>query len=152
MVQIPMELLNLHDDGFHLLVEVVVFGHPFKAVLDTGASRTVFDKTTVEKHLSEDIRLMDTELQSTGLGTNTMQSFSLTVPDLQIGAGWHRKNFPVAVLDLSTINYAYEQMEMEPVIGVIGGDILVQYGGIIDYRKMVLKLGERRMRRSVFPA
>src|SRR5690554_1372051 len=137
MVSIPIKLLNLHDDGFHLLVEVVVFGHPFKAVLDTGASRTVFDKTTVEKHLGDDIQLMDTEMQSTGLGTNTMQSFSLIVPDLQIGADgqtrtWHRKNFPVVVLDLSTINYAYEQMKMEPVIGVIGGDILVQYGGIID--------------------
>lgn len=161
MVHIPMELLNLHDDGFHLLVEVVVFEHPFKAVLDTGASRTVFDKTTVERFLENDIQLIDTELQSTGLGTNTMQSFSLVVPDLQIGVptdgsglkttrrAWHRKNFPVAVLDLSTINYAYEQMEMEPVIGVIGGDILVQYGGIIDYRKMVLKLGERRMKRRV---
>lgn len=153
MVQIPMELLNLHDDGFHLLVEVVVFEHSFKAVLDTGASRTVFDKTTVERHLGDDLRLKDTELQSTGLGTNTMQSFSLVVPDLQIGPdeaghGWHRRNFPVAVLDLSTINYAYEQMEMEPVIGVIGGDILVAYGGIVDYRKMVLKLGERRIRRK----
>lgn len=164
MVNIPMTLLNLHDDGFHLLVEVVVFGHLFQAVLDTGASRTVFDKTTAEKHLSEDIQMQKTDLQSTGLGTNTMESYSLLVPDLRIGVDrnhlkesntrqgkpqvLHLRNFEVAVLDLSTINYAYGLMDLDPVIGVIGGDILTTYGGIIDYRKMELRIGERKMRLS----
>lgn|SRR5690554_1182995 len=161
MVSIPIKLLNLHDDGFHLLVEVVVFGHLFQAVLDTGASRTVFDKTTAEKHLSADIQMQKTDLQSTGLGTNTMESYSLRVPDLRIGVDrnhpndegstlkaqvLHLKNFEVAVLDLSTINYAYGLMDIDPVIGVIGGDILTSYGGIIDYRKMELRIGERKMR------
>lgn len=163
MVSIPMKLLNLHDDGFHLLVEVVVFGHLFQAVLDTGASRTVFDKTTAEKHLSEDIQMQKTDLQSTGLGTNTMESYSLVVPDLRIGVDrehqdddvskqrkqqvLHLRDFEVAVLDLSTINYAYGLMDIDPVIGVIGGDILTSYGGIIDYRKMELRIGERKMKR-----
>lgn len=156
MVNVPIKLLNLHDDGFHLLVEVVVFGHLFHAVLDTGASRTVFDKTTVEKHLSDNITLMQTDLHSTGLGTNTMVSYSLTVPDLRIGVDrqpssdkaqvLHLNNFEAAVLDLSTINHAYSLMELDPVIGVIGGDILHRYGAIIDYRKMHLRIGERPMR------
>lgn len=154
MVNIPLELLNLQDDGFHLLMEVVVFGHPFKAVLDTGASRTVFDKSTVEQHLSQDIQLQNTDLMSTGLGTNSMESFSLIVPDLILGDGTedsslHLRKFDVAILDLSTINHAYRQMDMEPVIGVIGGDILIRYGGIIDYRKFILKLGKRKMRRQL---
>lgn len=159
MVRIPIKLLNLHDDGFHLLVEVVVFGHLFKAVLDTGASRTVFDKKTAEKHLSDDIQMYNTNLQSTGLGTNTMESYSLVVPDLRLGVDTfadtskshvlHLRNFEVAVLDLSAINYAYERMDLEPVIGVIGGDILVHYGAIIDYRKMELRIGERPQRRRL---
>jgi predicted aspartyl protease len=49
---VPLELINLHDDGFHLLVEVVVFGQKFNAVLDTGASKTVLDKTIVEKYIT----------------------------------------------------------------------------------------------------
>lgn len=154
MVRIPIKLLNLHDDGFHLLVEVVVFGHLFNAVLDTGASRTVFDKNIAEKHLSDDIQLYNTNLQSTGLGTNTMESYSLVIPDLRLGVDTytevgklqvlHLRDFEVAVLDLSAINYAYERMGLEPVIGVIGGDILVNYGAIIDYRKMELRIGERQ--------
>src|SRR5690554_3375989 len=117
MVKIPIRLLNLNDNGFHLLVEVVVFDHPFVAVLDTGASHTVFDKETVEQYLSDDIHLLDTELKSTGLGTNSMQSYSLVVPDLQIGLNpdqaLHLKKYEVAVLDLSSINYAYRQMDLE---------------------------------------
>lgn len=153
MVKIPIRLLNLNDNGFHLLVEVVVFDHPFVAVLDTGASHTVFDKETVEQYLSDDIHLLDTELKSTGLGTNSMQSYSLVVPDLQIGLNpdqaLHLKKYEVAVLDLSSINYAYRQMDLEPVIGVIGGDIMNNYGGIINYRKLTLTLRERRYKKSV---
>ncbi|MEC3878811.1 aspartyl protease family protein [Parapedobacter sp. 10938] len=147
MVTIPLTLLNLQDDGFHLLLEVIVFGHPFKAVLDTGASKTVFDKTTVEGHLHKDMVLKHTDMVSTGLGTTSMQSFILNVPDLQIG-DFHLKHHEVAVLDLSTINFAYEQLAVDPVIGVIGGDILTRYGGVIDYRKNTLKLRQRAVYRA----
>ena len=142
MVHIPLTLLNLQDDGFHLLLEVIVFGKPFKAVLDTGASKTVFDKTTVETHLQPDNVLQHTDMLSTGLGTTSMPSFVLNVPDLQIG-DLHLRNYEVAVLDLSSINFAYEQLEIDPVIGVIGGDILARYGGVIDYRKNRLTLRQR---------
>jgi len=147
MVHIPLTLLNLQDDGFHLLMEVIVFGKHFKAVLDTGASKTVFDKATVETHLHPDSVLQHTDMLSTGLGTTSMPSFVLNVPDLQIGA-LHLKNFEIAVLDLSSINFAYEQLEIEPVIGVIGGDILARYGGVIDYRKNRLTLRERSVYRA----
>src|SRR5690606_10306398 len=118
MSEVPLVLLNLQDDGFHLLVEVIVFNQPFKAVLDTGASKTVFDKTTMEKHIDPELLKLSDQL-STGLGTNSMASYILTIPDLQIG-DLHLKDYEVAVLDLSTINFAYEQLEKEPVIGVIG--------------------------------
>lgn len=151
MVSVPLKLLNLQDDGFHLLLEVIVFGKPFKAVLDTGASKTVFDKATVETHLHDDMVLQHTDMVSTGLGTTSMESFMLKVPDLQIG-GLHLKRHEVAVLDLSTINYAYEQLDIEPVIGVVGGDILTRYGGVIDYRKSILTLRKRKVRIDTTPS
>jgi len=138
MSEIPLILLNLQDDGFHLLVEVIVFDRHFKAVLDTGASKTVFDKTIMEKYIDAEL-LKPSDQLSTGLGTNTMASHTLTIPDLQMG-GLHLKNYEVAVLDLSTINFAYEQLEHEPVIGVIGGDLLHEYEAVIDYKRIVLNL------------
>jgi hypothetical protein len=131
MIETPLEILNLHDDGFHLLMEVFVFDQPFKAVLDTGASKTVFDKSTVEKYVNQETLILSDKL-STGLGTNTMESFTLTIPEMSIG-DLKIFNPDVAVLDLSMINLAYEKLEIGKIIGVIGGDILMQYGAVIDY-------------------
>lgn len=135
---VPLELINLNDDGFHLLVEVVVFGQSFHAVLDTGASKTVFDKETVEKHMMDGV-LMASDKLSTGLGTNTMESHTIILPILKIGK-LKLKNFEAAVLDLSTINQAYSTLNLPPVIGVLGGDILYSHQAIINYRKLRLKL------------
>ncbi len=79
MIIIPLILLNLQDDGFHLLMEVVVFGKKFKAVLDTGASKSVFDKQTIEAHFDRE-ELKATDRLSTGLGTTSMESFTIKIP------------------------------------------------------------------------
>jgi len=136
--RVPLELVNLHNDGFHLLVEVVVFGQSFNVVLDTGASKTVFDKTVIEKHM-KDAELMSAELLSTGLGTNSMESHTIILPVLKIGK-FKLKNFEAAVLDLSTISHAYSSLNLPPVIGVLGGDILMRQQAIINYKKLHLKL------------
>src|SRR3546814_12513712 len=115
MVTVPLTLLKLQDDGFHLLLEVIVFGHPFKAVLDTGASKTVFDKATVENHLPEGRVLKHTDMVSTGLGTTSMQSVLLNVPDLQIG-NFHLTQQEVAVLELSALTFSYEKLTITQVI------------------------------------
>lgn len=131
MIDVSIEILNLNDDGFHPLVEVVLFNRTFKAVIDTGASRTVLDKTTIETYIDETTLLISDKL-STGLGTNSMESYTLLVKEIQIG-GLSIDDIEVAVLDLSTINTAYETLSVTPVIGVIGGDILVKYNAIINY-------------------
>ncbi len=136
--KIPLELINLHDDGFHLLVEVVVFGQFFNVVLDTGASKTVFDKAEIEKHM-KDAELTISDRLSTGLGTNNMESHTIILPVLSIGK-FKIKNFEAAVLDLSTISHAYSTLNLPPVIGVLGGDILKRYQAIINYKKLHLKL------------
>ncbi|HYK75706.1 MAG TPA: retropepsin-like aspartic protease [Daejeonella sp.] len=135
---VPLELLNLQNNGYHLLVEVIIYNQPYYMVLDTGASKTVFDKTGLEKHISTE-DLLNSDKVSTGLGTNAMESFLIHLPVLQIGK-LKLSNFEAAVLDLSSISAAYQFLELPPVIGVLGGDILQQYDALIDYQKLQLKL------------
>jgi hypothetical protein len=135
---VPLTLINLQDDGFHLLVEIVVFGIKFNAVLDTGASKTVLDKTTVEQYIKTGELIVSDKL-STGLGTNTMESHTVILPHLKIGK-LKLKNFESAVLDLSTISTAYESLNLPPVIGVLGGDILRNHQAVISYKQSQLKL------------
>jgi len=131
MLKAKLEILNLNDDGFHLLVEVFIFNKLFTAVVDTGASRTVLDKTTIEQYINQGELLISDRL-STGLGTTTMESHTLTIPELIIG-NLKIPDFETAVLDLSMINIAYESLETGPIIGVIGGDILMKHKATISY-------------------
>jgi len=136
---IPLQIIDLHDDGFHPLVNIKVFGKPFKVVLDTGASKTAFDKTMLLNAYAEAVLNISDKL-STGLGTNTMESSTALITDMHIGR-LLVDEFEVAVLDLSTINIAYRQLGHPEVLGVLGGDILIKYKAVIDYGKgkMVLR-------------
>ncbi len=50
----------------------------------------------------------------------------------------HILEFEVAILDLSTINIAYRQLNHPEVLGVLGGDILMAYNSVIDYGTRML--------------
>ncbi|MGO3306465.1 MAG: retropepsin-like aspartic protease [Sphingobacterium sp.] len=142
---IPFEIVELQGDGFHVLIDVELFDKPSKMVLDTGASKTVFDKQTLLNFGIPESTFQNTDILSAGLGTNKMQSFVFEIPHFRIG-NWQVKNYATAVLDLSTINYAYEKMNIAPIIGVLGGDILRLYNAKIDYRKQSLTLRERPLK------
>ena len=139
---IPFEILTLEGDGHHIILEVEILDKPFKMVLDTGASKTVLDRETLSQSGIQDEHLINTNILSSGLGTNQMKSFMFDLPTLKIGK-WQCKNLQVAVLDLSSINYAYSQMNFSPVVGVLGGDILLNYGAVINYKKRSLTLNDR---------
>lgn len=145
MHKIPLELIDLKGDGFHILTNIIVFGKTFRIVIDTGASKTVLDKSTVIEAGIHEEEILATDVLSTGLGTNSMASYLLDLSELQLGT-WKKKHVKVAVLDLTSINYAYNQMQIEPVIGVLGGDILVNYGAVIDYEQMTLSLLNKKLK------
>ncbi|GAC1304843.1 MAG: hypothetical protein NVSMB24_12870 [Mucilaginibacter sp.] len=137
-VTVPLIIIDLHEDGFHPLVEISVFGKPFLVVLDTGASKTAFDHALlIQANSGTDIIVSDH--LSTGLGTNSMASSTATIHDLYIGSLLITE-FEIAVLDLSTINVAYRHLGHPEVLGVLGGDILMKYKAVIDYGNRTLGL------------
>ncbi|QJD98057.1 clan AA aspartic protease [Mucilaginibacter robiniae] len=135
---IPLQVIDLNDDGFHLLVEAFVFNTRFNIVLDTGASKTVFDQSMLLE-VQNSLNITASERLSAGLGTTTMASYSAILNNFKIGK-LSLLNFEVAVLDLSTINQAYQQLNHPQVLGVLGGDILMQYKAVINYNKLTLRL------------
>lgn len=140
-IRIPLRLINLQDDGFHLLVEIVVFGEKHWAVLDTGASRSVFDKTLIEKHVQpEAIETVDTSEETVATTLfSTSNTAVATLPKLKIGKLKIRK-YQAVGLDLESVNAAYEHLGHPLVAGIIGGDIMIKYKAKIDYKRLTLKL------------
>ncbi len=144
MHSLPLELVNIDSDGLHLLLDVSIFDRRYKVVLDTGASRTVFDQQTITD-IAGEFALQEIDNRSAGLGTNSMQSFTVTIPELRIGDDFIINNYVSAILDLSAIRVAYEQLNMPPLVGVIGGDILFRYQAVIDYKEQILHLNDLRV-------
>ena len=134
IVTIPLQIIDLHGDGYHPLVEVSINGSPYILVLDTGASKTAFDHNILEESGAV---IKASERLSTGLGVTNMSSSTAVINDIQIG-DLHISDFEVAVLDLSAINVAYRQLDHPEVLGVLGGDVLVKYNAVIDYGNKVL--------------
>jgi hypothetical protein len=138
MKAIPLKLINLQDDGFHLLVEIVVFKQKYFAVVDSGASRTVFDKSIIETHLSESE--LSEEINAATLFTTTT-TVQATIPKLKIGK-LSLKNYHTVAFDLQTVRDTYEQFGFPPIYAIIGSDILLRHKAIIDYGEMTLKLSK----------
>jgi hypothetical protein len=137
LITVPLQIIDLHDDGFHPLVNVTIYGKPFTLVLDTGASKTAFDHTMLLQ-AGENASIKSSDRLSTGLGTNNMASSTALISDMLIG-DLQVSEFEVAVLDLSSINIAYRQLNHPEVLGVLGGDILMKYKAVIDYGKRTIK-------------
>ncbi|WP_461788137.1 aspartyl protease family protein [Pedobacter sp.] len=133
-IKVPLILVNLQDNGFHILVEIVVFGQNLFAVVDTGASRSVFDKTLMEKHLPE---LLENEEQQAATIFSSATTLEGTIPLLQIG-NLKLSNYDSVAIDLQSVSDTYIQLGQPSISGIIGGDILVQFNCKIDYKKQVL--------------
>ncbi|MES2267361.1 MAG: aspartyl protease family protein [Bacteroidota bacterium] len=137
-ISVPLNIIDLHGDGFHPLLDIIIFGKPFKVVLDTGASRTAFDRDLLIE-ANEQAAIVASERLSTGLGTNTMESATAVIENIWIG-DLLIPELEVAVLNLSTINIAYQEMGHPEVLGVLGSDILMKYKAVIDFGKKRLLL------------
>ena len=140
-ITVPLRLINLQDDGFHLLVEIVIFGEAGYAVVDTGASRSVFDKTLVERHIISEEHT-ETQPSTENYATTLFSTSSTavaTIPALSVGK-LKIKNYVSIALDLQSVNDTYEHFGHPRIAGILGGDILIRYHAKIDYKKLVLKL------------
>ncbi len=129
---LPIEIFPIEDDGYHLKTTLLVNGKSANVIIDTGASRSVFDETRITNYINFD-ELEEHDRLSSGLGTNTMVSKKVELGQLQIG-DITINNYEATILDLSHVNASYEKLELAPVDGILGGDILHDYTAVIDYK------------------
>lgn len=135
---LPIEIFAIEDDGFHIKTIIQINDQQANVIIDTGASRSVFDQERIVNFLGHN-NLEEHDRMSSGLGTNTMTSKKVEIKKLQIGEV-EIASYEATILDLSHVNASYEQLELELIDGVLGSDILVDYNAIIDYKQQVLIL------------
>ena len=140
LTKIPIQKISIEGEGFHLMIKANINGKKANILIDTGASRTVFDSEQIKNFIPEDHdEFEDNEKLSTGLGTDSLASQATTIDELQFG-DLIIKNYIAVVLDMKHINQSYSKLNFPAIDGVLGGDLLSKYKAVIYYKEKILKL------------
>ncbi|MBU0489906.1 MAG: retroviral-like aspartic protease family protein [Bacteroidetes bacterium] len=134
---IGLDILSL-EEGCHLFLSATLNEKPARLLVDTGASRTVFDINRAGTFFEKDEFRRNEEL-STGLGTNSMESHYAVADSLELGI-LRLKDVTIILLDMAYVNDSYRLLQIPEIDGVIGSDLLRKLDGIIDFRKRMLSL------------
>jgi len=137
-INVPLTFLPLDEGGVHLLIDAMINGTAIKLLVDTGASKTVFDKKRMKKLLAKK-RFKRHHSLSIGLGTSRMRSHIIELESFSIGE-LMINNFESVLLNLNNVNKSYKMLGLPAIDGVLGGDILQKHKAKIDYGKKVLVL------------
>ncbi len=128
-----MKIRLIEDDGCHITLCAEINGKNAELLVDTGASRTVFDLERIKAFVSASDFKPHHKL-STGLGTNSMETQAVMIESLTLGE-LLISNHEAILLDLRHVNESYSQLELPEIDGVIGSDILLAHKAIIDFAK-----------------
>lgn len=137
---IPLRILELEHESYHLFIEGKLNGKKVNLLLDTGASKTVFDVNRISLFIKKSKKSFESfEKQTTGLGTNTMESHFTVVKKFSVGS-IEIHGFKAILLDMMHVNQSYQMLSLPPIDGVFGSDLLMKYDAVIDYKKKTLKI------------
>lgn len=137
-IEIPINIINIEGDGFHIVTEGLINGKSARFVVDTGASRTVFDKDRILNYINNP-EFSEKEGLSAGIGGTDISSFIFDIDELCFG-DLIIQNYQAVAMDLSNINTSYEMIKLPPIDGVFGGDLLKKHNAVINYRLKKIRL------------
>lgn len=138
--KINLEIIELESKNFHVFIDLKVNDIQCRLLLDTGASKTVFDTERVLRFIDAS-KVKANESKSVGLGITEMETKVAKIPKWQMGK-LNIKEFKVAILPLAHVNQTYRLLKLPPIDGVLGSDFLMKYNAIINYPKSILKLSK----------
>lgn len=137
-IEIPINIINIEGDGFHLIVEGMINNKPARFVVDTGASRTVFDKDRILNYI-DNPEFNEKEGISAGIGGADITSFIFNIEELSFG-NLKINDYQAVAMDLSNVNNSYAMLKLPPVDGVLGGDLMKKYQAVINYKLKKMRL------------
>ena len=133
---IVVEIIELEPNTYHPLIGAEFPGLPDHWwVIDSGASKSVFDSSLAEIYLAD----QEESVMATGLGKEVVETSSGKIVGLKLG-GFNFGTLNVALVDFSHINLEYAKFSKKKIVGLIGSDFLYERKAILDFEKSTLKL------------
>ena len=83
-IEVPLQLLDIEGEGFHVMVKGTIHGKEANFLIDTGASRSVFDPKTIATFIN-DITFEKKEGMTAGVGSSDLESSTFNIDIFSIG-------------------------------------------------------------------
>lgn len=138
-IEIPLKIIGLQNKSTHIaIVGSINDVDDLLLLVDTGASNSVFD-IDHEAFADTDKYEISENIVSSG--------FNSGIADIKLG-DFINIDIEENSLTLETIvftsmehvNSVYKELDIEPLVGILGNDFLKQYRAVIDYSKDTLLL------------
>ena len=137
-IEIPIQLLDIEGEGFHIMVKGTIHGKEASFLIDTGASRSVFDPKTISSFI-ENIEFEKKEGMTAGVGSSDLESATFRIDTFSLG-DMEFFDYEAVALDLENIHEMYGKLGLPHIDGILGGDLLKRHKAVINYRNKKLRL------------
>jgi hypothetical protein len=136
MLEVCFEIIELEAKTYHPVVKAEFqWLDNYWWVIDTGASKSVFDVELADCYLPDDTA----SVMATGLGKDIVETTSGTIIDLILG-GFNFGSLKVALINFQHINNEYAKFSDKKIIGLIGCDFLYSQKAILDFEQKKLSV------------
>src|SRR5690554_5728671 len=136
--KVALQLVELEDNDFHLIAPARFPDNEIHYwIIDTGASKTVFDLNL--KHLFNSEGETYDQIHTAGIGEKPIQTTIAELKPFKLNK-LQVKYLKVALLDLSHINKFYSNAANLNICGLLGSDFLLKSNAIVDYKSRTLRL------------
>ena len=136
-IEVPLQLLDIEGDGFHIMVKGLIHGKEANFLIDTGASRSVFDPKSITNFI-DDVQFKKKEGLTAGVGSSDLESATFKIDVINVG-DLEIHDYEAVALDLENIHEMYGKLNLPHIDGIIGGDLLKRHKAVINYRGKKLR-------------
>ena len=137
-MQFPIQLLDIEGEGFHVLIQGKINGLEANFLIDTGASRSVFDSTVITRFI-ENPQFEKKDGITAGVGGNDLDASTFVIDCLAFG-DIEIRHYEAVALDLENIHETYQRLGLPAIDGIIGGDLLYRLKATLNYRLRKIRL------------
>ena len=136
-IEVPLQLLDIEGEGFHIMLKGTIHGKDANFLIDTGASRSVFDPNTISTFI-DDLQFEKKEGMTAGVGSSDLESSTFQIDEFSLGE-LEIHVYEAVALDLENIHEMYGKLGLPRIDGIVGGDLLKRYKAVINYRSKKLR-------------
>ena len=131
-IEVPLQLLDIEGEGFHIMLKGTIHGKTANFLIDTGASRSVFDPNTISTFI-DDLQFEKKEGMTAGVGSSDLESSTFQIDEFSLGE-LEIHDYEAVALDLENIHEMYGKLDLPHIDGIVGGDLLKRHKAVINYR------------------